>query len=238
MQAAADHHLGICGGGAIVSNGIRCDNKHISRQHQTLSLSSSDGRFGQRSCYASGVCHWPAAASRLYRFIALAVAIYAGTDARLPHRPDIFFPPFLINGRCRGSVTGNNLKPCFAAQVTDDRQRHLLGYSPQPHFGTVEVRVMRYVPTTVNMAAGLIQATARNLLLNARLNIRRKDTCCINSTVSGPRCWAGRRRYRSACKSSVTNGMRALEKSPSAGGASGAVETAVGRDGLDDAANA
>ncbi len=28
---------------------------------------------------------------------------------------EYFFPPFPIMARCRGSVTGNNLKPCFAA---------------------------------------------------------------------------------------------------------------------------
>lgn len=32
----------------------------------------------------------------------------------LPPHDRIFFPPFLIMARCRGSVTGNNLKPCFA----------------------------------------------------------------------------------------------------------------------------
>ncbi|SQD06057.1 carboxylate-amine ligase [Escherichia coli] len=37
----------------------------------------------------------------------------------------------------------------------------------------------------VNMA-GLIQATAHWLLTERRLNIRRKITCCINSTVSRP----------------------------------------------------
>lgn len=33
----------------------------------------------------------------------------------LPPHDRIFFPPFPIMARCRGSVTGNNLKPCFAA---------------------------------------------------------------------------------------------------------------------------
>ena len=32
----------------------------------------------------------------------------------LPPHDRIFFPPFLIMARCRGSVTGNNLKPYFA----------------------------------------------------------------------------------------------------------------------------
>ena len=33
----------------------------------------------------------------------------------LPLHDRIFFPPFPIMARCSGSVTGNNLKPCFAA---------------------------------------------------------------------------------------------------------------------------
>ena len=33
----------------------------------------------------------------------------------LPPHDRIFFPPFPIMARCRGSVTGNNLKPCFVA---------------------------------------------------------------------------------------------------------------------------
>lgn len=49
-------------------------------------------------------------------FIALSAAspYMQGTDTRFASsRPNIF-PPFLIMARCRGSVTGNNLKPCFA----------------------------------------------------------------------------------------------------------------------------
>lgn len=50
-------------------------------------------------------------------FIALSAAspYMQGTDTRFASsRPNIF-PPFPIMARCRGSVTGNNLKPCFAA---------------------------------------------------------------------------------------------------------------------------
>ncbi len=59
-------------------------------------------------CTAVTVC---AALHRPFR----RVAVYAGKDTRFASsRPNIF-SAFPDNGRCRGSVTGNNLKPCFAA---------------------------------------------------------------------------------------------------------------------------
>ncbi|MGC6746724.1 glutamate-cysteine ligase family protein [Escherichia coli] len=83
---------------------------------------------------------------------------------------EYFFPPFLIMARCRGSVTGNNLKPLFrclsyTTMIDSIKDLHW-DIRPSPHFGTVEVRVMD-TPLTLSHAvnmAGLIQATAHWLL--------------------------------------------------------------------------
>lgn len=95
----------------------------INERCKTLAISSSQATvFGQHvhvGC-ASGddAIYLLHGLSRFVpHFIALSAAspYMQGTDTRFASsRPNIF-PPFLIMARCRGSVTGNNLKPCFAA---------------------------------------------------------------------------------------------------------------------------
>ncbi len=128
LQAAADHHLEICGGGTHPFQKWQrqevCDNERYQRTLENFGyLIQQATVFGQHvhvGC-ASGddaiyLLHG------LSRFVPQLhgpfrrVAIYARNGyAFCLLTTEYFFPPFLIMARCRGSVTGNNLKPCFAA---------------------------------------------------------------------------------------------------------------------------
>ncbi len=126
LQAAADHHLEICGGGTHPFQKWQrqevCDNERYQRTLENLLSHPAGDRFGQHvhvGC-ASGddAIYLLHGLSRFVpHFIALSAAspYMQGTDTRFASsRPNIF-PPFPIMAQCRGSVTGNNLKPCFAA---------------------------------------------------------------------------------------------------------------------------
>lgn len=127
LQAAADHHLEICGGGTHPFQKWQrqevCDNERYQRTLENFGyLIQQATVFGQHvhvGC-ASGddAIYLLHGLSRFVpHFIALSAASpYMQERIRvLPPHDRIFFPPFLIMARCRGSVTGNNLKPCFAA---------------------------------------------------------------------------------------------------------------------------
>ncbi|STJ30558.1 carboxylate-amine ligase [Escherichia coli] len=127
LQAAADHHLEICGGGTHPFQKWQrqevCDNERYQRTLENFGyLIQQATVFGQHvhvGC-ASGddaiyLLHG------LSRFVPHFIAfpprrrICRERIRVLPPHDRIFFPPFPIMARCRGSVTGNNLKPCFAA---------------------------------------------------------------------------------------------------------------------------
>lgn len=124
LQAAADHHLEICGGGTHPFQKWQrqevCDNERYQRTLENFGyLIQQATVFGQHvhvGC-ASGD-------DAIYLLHGLCRTLSPFPPRRhickerirvLPPHDRIFFPPFPIMARCRGSVTGNNLKPCFAA---------------------------------------------------------------------------------------------------------------------------
>ena len=84
LQAAADHHLEICGGG------------------------THPFQKWQRCTACHGLCRTLSPFPPRRHICRERIRV-------LPPHDRIFFPPFPIMAQCRGSVTGNNLKPCFAA---------------------------------------------------------------------------------------------------------------------------
>lgn len=127
LQAAADHHLEICGGGTHPFQKWQrqevCDNERYQRTLENFGyLIQQATVFGQHvhvGC-ASGMmpficctaCH---GLCRTLSPFPPRRHICKERIRVLPPHDRIFFPPFPIMARCRGSVTGNNLKPCFAA---------------------------------------------------------------------------------------------------------------------------
>lgn len=124
LQAAADHHLEICGGGTHPFQKWQrqevCDNERYQRTLENFGyLIQQATVFGQHvhvGC-ASGD-------DAIYLLHGLCRTLSPFPPRRhickerirvLPLHDRIFFPPFPIMARCSGSVTGNNLKPCFAA---------------------------------------------------------------------------------------------------------------------------
>lgn len=124
LQAAADHHLEICGGGTHPFQKWQrqevCDNERYQRTLENFGyLIQQATVFGQHvhvGC-ASGD-------DAIYLLHGLCRTLSPFPPRRhickerirvLPPHDRIFFPPLPIMARCRGSVTGNNLKPCFAA---------------------------------------------------------------------------------------------------------------------------
>ena len=127
LQAAADHHLEICGGDTHPFQKWQrqevCDNERYQRtrenfgyliqqatvfgQHVHVGCASGDDAF--ICCTAChGLCRTSSPFPPRRRICRERIRV-------LPPHDRIFFPPFPIMARCRGSVTGNNLKPCFAA---------------------------------------------------------------------------------------------------------------------------
>ena len=97
LQAAADHHLEICGGGT-----------HPFQKWQRQEVCENE-RYQRTLCCTAchGLCRTLSPFPPRRRICRERIRV-------LPPHDRIFFPPFLIMARCRGSVTGNNLKPCFA----------------------------------------------------------------------------------------------------------------------------
>lgn len=127
LQAAADHHLEICGGGTHPFQKWQrqevCDNERYQRTLENFGyLIQQATVFGQHVHVAApvamtpficctachGLCHTSSPFPPRRHICRERIRVLP------PHGP-IFFPPFPIMARCRGSVTGNNLKPCFAA---------------------------------------------------------------------------------------------------------------------------
>lgn len=127
LQAAADHHLEICGGGTHPFQKWQrqevCDNERYQRTLENFGyLIQQATVFGQHvhvgcasamtpfiCCTAChGLCRTSSPFPPRRRICRERIRV-------LPPHDRIFFPPFPIMARCRGSVTGNNLKPCFAA---------------------------------------------------------------------------------------------------------------------------
>lgn len=123
LQAAADHHLEICGGGTHPFQKWQrqevCDNE----RWKTLAISSSRRPFlVSMSMLAAPVAMTPFICCTACHGLCRTSSpfpprrrICRERIRVLPPHDRIFFPPFPIMARCRGSVTGNNLKPCFAA---------------------------------------------------------------------------------------------------------------------------
>ena len=126
LQAAADHHLEICGGGTHPFQKWQrqevCDNERYQRtlenfgyliqqatvfgQHVHVGCASGDDAICCTACH--GLCRTLSPFPPRRHICKERIRV-------LPPHDRIFFPPFPIMARCRGSVTGNNLKPCFAA---------------------------------------------------------------------------------------------------------------------------
>ena len=122
LQAATDHHLEICGGGTHPFQKWQrqevCDNA----RWKTLVISFSRRPFlVSMSMLAAPVAMTPFICCTACHDLCRTLSpfpprrhICRERIRVLPPHDRIFFPPFLIMARCRGSVTGNNLKPCFA----------------------------------------------------------------------------------------------------------------------------
>ena len=124
LQAATDHHLEICGGGTHPFQKWQrqevCDNERYQRTLENFGyLIQQATVFGQHvhvGCASGddaiyllhGLCRTSSPFPPRRRICRERIRV-------LPPHDRIFFPPFPIMARCRGSVTGNNLKPCFAA---------------------------------------------------------------------------------------------------------------------------
>ncbi|STJ17275.1 carboxylate-amine ligase [Escherichia coli] len=127
LQAAADHHLEICGGGTHPFQKWQrqevCDNERYQRTLENFGyLIQQATVFGQHvhvgcasgddAIYCCTACH---GLCRTLSPFPPRRHICRERIRVLPPHDRIFFPPFPIMAQCRGSVTGNNLKPCFAA---------------------------------------------------------------------------------------------------------------------------
>lgn len=226
LQAAADHHLEICGGGTHPFQKWQrqevCDNERYQRTLENFGyLIQQATVFGQHvhvGC-ASGddAIYLLHGLSRFVpHFIALSAAspYMQGTDTRFASsRPNIFsaFPdngpmPWVSNWQ-----QFEALFRCLSYTTMIDSIKDLhWDIRPSPHFGTVEVRVMD-TPLTLSHAvnmAGLIQATAHWLLTERPFKHQEKDYLLykFNRFQALP-LWAGRRHYRSAhWRSSTANG--------------------------------
>lgn len=125
LRAAADHHLEICAGartrfrnGSVRRYAIT---NAINERWKTLVISFSRRPFlVSMSMLAAPVAMTPFICCTACRGLCRTLSPF------LPHRricrerihallpqDRIFFPPFPTMAQCRGSVTGNNLKPCF-----------------------------------------------------------------------------------------------------------------------------
>lgn len=125
LQAATDHHLEICGGGTRFRNGsVRryAITNAINARWKTLVISFSRRPFlVSMSMLAAPVAMTPFICCTACHDLCRTLSpfpprrhICRERIRVLPPHDRIFFPPFLIMARCRGSVTGNNLKPYFA----------------------------------------------------------------------------------------------------------------------------
>ncbi len=126
LQAATDHHLEICGGGRTrFRNGsVRryAITNAINARWKTLVISFSRRPFlVSMSMLAAPVAMTPFICCTACHDLCRTLSpfpprrhICRERIRVLPPHDRIFFPPFLIMARCRGSVTGNNLKPYFA----------------------------------------------------------------------------------------------------------------------------
>lgn len=125
LQAATDHHLEICGGGTHPFQKWQrqevCDNERYQRTLENFGyLIQQATVLVSMSMLAAPVAMTPFICCTACHDLCRTLSPFPprrhmqGTDTRFASsRPNIF-PPFLIMARCRGSVTGNNLKPCFA----------------------------------------------------------------------------------------------------------------------------
>ncbi len=126
LQAATDHHLEICGGGTHPFQKWQrqevCDNERYQRTLENFGyLIQQATVFGQHVMLAAPVAMTPFICCTACHDLCRTLSpfpprrhICRERIRVLPPHDRIFFPPFLIMARCRGSVTGNNLKPYFA----------------------------------------------------------------------------------------------------------------------------
>lgn len=226
LQAAADHHLEICGGGTHPFQKWQrqevCDNERYQRTLENFGyLIQQATVFGQHvhvGC-ASGddAIYLLHGLSRFVpHFISLSAAspYMQGTDTRFASsRPNIF-SAFPDNGPMQWVSNWQQFEALFrclsyTTMIDSIKDLHW-DIRPSPHFGTVEVRVMD-TPLTLSHAvnmAGLIQATAHWLLTERPFKHQEKDYLLYKfNRFPGLSLWAGRCHYRSAYwRSSVTNG--------------------------------
>lgn len=126
LQAATDHHLEICGGGTHPFQKWQrqevCDNERYQRTLENFGyLIQQATVLVSMSMLAAPVAMTPFICCTACHDLCRTLSpfpprrhICRERIRVLPPHDRIFFPPFLIMARCRGSVTGNNLKPCFA----------------------------------------------------------------------------------------------------------------------------
>ncbi|POT58281.1 glutamate--cysteine ligase [Citrobacter amalonaticus] len=185
LQAAADHHLAICGGGTHPFQKWQrqevCDNERYQRTLENFGyLIQQATVFGQHvhvGCAGGDdAIYLLHGLSRFVpHFIALSAAspYMQGSDTRFASsRLNIFssFPdngpmPWVSNWQ---AFEGLFRRLSYTSMIDSIKDLHW-DIRPSPHFGTVEVRVMD-TPLTLKHAvniAGLIQATA-HWLLNER----------------------------------------------------------------------
>ncbi len=114
----------------MAASGV-CDNERYQRTLENFGYLIQQRPFlVSMSMLAAPVAMTPFIAARLVTVCAALylpfrrVANMQGTDTRFASsRPNIF-SAFPIMARCRGSVTGNNLKPCFAPELHHDDRQH------------------------------------------------------------------------------------------------------------------
>ncbi|SQB08611.1 YbdK family carboxylate-amine ligase [Citrobacter koseri] len=193
LQAAADHHLEICGGGTHPFQKWQrqevCDNARYQRTQENFGyLIQQATVFGQHvhiGC-ANGddAIYLLHGLSRFVpHFIALAAAspYMQGSDTRFSSARLNIFSSFPDNGPMPWASNWQECEGLFrrltyTSMIDSIKDLHW-DIRPSPHFGTVEVRVMD-TPLTLAHAvniAGLIQATAHWLLTERPFRHQERD---------------------------------------------------------------
>ncbi|ELO0857345.1 YbdK family carboxylate-amine ligase [Citrobacter amalonaticus] len=193
LQAAADHHLEICGGGTHPFQKWQrqevCDNERYQRTLENFGyLIQQATVFGQHvhvGCASGddaiyllhGLSHF------VPHFIALSAAspYMQGSDTRFASSRLNIFSGFPDNGPMPWVSNWQGFEGLFRrlsyTNMIDSIKDLHWDIRPSPHFGTVEVRVMD-TPLTLSHAinmAGLIQATAHWLLTERPFKHQERD---------------------------------------------------------------
>lgn len=193
LQAAADHHLEICGGGTHPFQKWQrqevCDNERYQRTLENFGyLIQQATVFGQHVHVAAPVAMTPFICCTACHGLCRTLSpfpprrhICKERIRVLPPHDRIIFSAFPDNGPMPWVSNWQQFEALFrclsyTTMIDSIKDLHW-DIRPSPHFGTVEVRVMD-TPLTLSHAvnmAGLIQATAHWLLTERPFKHQEKD---------------------------------------------------------------